>query len=77
MTLSGFDMRNLLLILQIITGIALSAAILVQVRGTGLGRVWGSSSSSFSRRGLEGLVFKLTFVLAFIFMLVSAISLVV
>ena len=52
-------MQDVLLIGQIVVGIVLSAMILVQVKGTGFGRVWGGLSNSFARRGLEGLVFKL------------------
>jgi len=63
-------MQNLILILQIISGISLSALVFVQVKGTGFGRVWGFSNN-FSRRGLEGLVFKFTFFVAFVFLVVS------
>jgi len=49
-------MQNILLISQILTSIVLIGLILVQARGTGLGRAFGSSSqNSFSRRGLENL----------------------
>jgi protein translocase SecG subunit len=63
-------MNQILLILQIIIGVTLSGLILVQVKGTGFGRVWGFTNN-FSRRGLEGFVFKLTFVVAALFMIVS------
>ncbi len=69
-------MANLLLFFQIITALILSVFILVQVRGTGLGRVWGKELTSFSRRGLEGLIFKLTFVLAFLFILASVLQMI-
>lgn len=68
---------NLLLVLQIIVSISLSALILLQVKGTGFGRVWGGLSTSSTRRGLEGVVFKLTFVLAFIFFVVSILALII
>jgi len=64
-------MQDVLLIGQIVVGIVLSAMILVQVKGTGFGRVWGGLSNSFARRGLEGLVFKLTFVLTAVFVVIS------
>jgi len=70
-------MKEVILIFQIISSVLLSIAILVQVKGTGFGRVWGGMSNSFSRRGLEGLVFKLTFVLSFIFIGLSIIAVVV
>jgi protein translocase SecG subunit len=66
-------MKNLLLVAQIITSILLIGAILIQTRGTGFGR--GSSHASFTRRGLEKLVFRLTFVLVAIFIIVSILRL--
>lgn len=68
-------MRNTFLIIQTITAILLVVAILIQTRGTGFGRSWGGGSASFTRRGLEKLIFKLTFVLAGIFILVSILQL--
>ncbi len=55
---------------QIIVAFLFMAAILIQSKGTGFGRSWGNSSS-FTRRGLERLVFKSTFALAAIFILLS------
>lgn len=69
-------MRQIITILQIIVGIVLVVFVLVQVKGTGFGRVWGGAPS-FTRRGLEKLVFKLTFVFAAIFVLLSLITLVI
>jgi len=64
-------MQGILLVGQIVVGVVLSAMILIQVKGTGFGRVWGGLSNSFARRGLEGLVFKFTFVLAAVFVVIS------
>lgn len=61
-------MKNTLLIIQIVSAILLTGIILIQARGTGFGR---GSTASFTRRGLEKLIFRLTFVFAGIFMLVS------
>ena len=69
-------MREVLTVLQIITGVLLVLFILVQVKGTGFGRVWGGAPS-FTRRGLEKLVFKLTFVVSGIFVILSLLSLVI
>ncbi len=69
-------MREAITILQIITGAVLVLFVLVQVKGTGFGRVWGGAPSS-TRRGLEKLVFKLTFVVSGIFVLLSILSLVI
>ena len=49
----------------------LASVILLQVKGTGFGRVWGGLSTSSTRRGLEGVIFKFTFILAGLFLLVS------
>jgi protein translocase SecG subunit len=70
-------MKEVTIVLQIVVGIILTVMILVQVKGTGFGRVWGSSSASFTRRGLEKLVFKATFALTFVFILISILQLVI
>jgi protein translocase SecG subunit len=70
-------MLNILLGAQIIVSLFLLIAILVQVKGTGLGRVWGTWNSSFSRRGIEMLIFRFTFVLAFLFILISSLALII
>jgi preprotein translocase subunit SecG len=62
--------RDFLVIIQIIVSLLLIVAIIIQSKGTGFGRSWGGASS-FSRRGLEKLVFRSTFVLAAIFILLS------
>ena len=64
-----------MVILQMILGLALIVLITIQVKGKGLGRVWGTGQTSFSRRGLETLIFKLTFVVGGLFVLVSALRL--
>ncbi|PIP57952.1 preprotein translocase subunit SecG [Candidatus Woesebacteria bacterium CG22_combo_CG10-13_8_21_14_all_39_10] len=69
-------MKNIVLAVQMITSIALVILILIQSRGSGLGRSFGSGSS-FSRRGFEKLLYKLTFVTAGLFILISLISLVI
>ncbi len=69
-------MKQFLFITQVVVAVLLIAVILVQSRGTGFGRSWGSASS-FTRRGLERIVFRLTFILSGIFILVSIIQLVI
>jgi len=65
-------MYQALLILQIIVGVILIAMILVQSKGTGLGRAWGGSGgTSFTRRGLEKLLYRGTFVVSSLFILIS------
>ncbi len=65
-------MKDFVLVIQIISGVLLVGLVTVQSKGSGLGRVWGSGkASSFTRRGLEKLLFKATFVVAFIFTVIS------
>lgn len=69
-------MKQILTIIQIVVSVGLICLILIQARGTGFGRSGGfGGSTSFSRRGLEKLVFKLTFVLAFLFIAISILQL--
>ena len=63
-------MREFLIVLQIIVSLLFVGAILIQTKGTGFGRSWGASSS-FARRGIERLVFRSTFVLGALFILLA------
>jgi protein translocase SecG subunit len=67
-------MANTLKVLQIVVSILLVGTILVQTRGKGFGRSWGGSSS-FTRRGLEKLIFRSTFILAAAFIVLSLLQL--
>lgn len=69
--------KSFLLITQAVLAILLTLAIIVQTKGVGFGRVWGTSHTSFTRRGLESAVFKATFVLSALFILVSFLQLVI
>ena len=69
-------MQNTLLIIQVVVSIVLIGVILVQTKGTGFGRSL-RSGVSFSRRGLEKIVFRFTFILAALFVVVSILRLVV
>lgn len=69
-------MKPFLTILQITLSVALISLILIQARGTGFGRGGGfGSGASFSRRGLEKLIFRLTFFVAALFIVVAILSL--
>lgn len=70
-------MKEVLLAFQVIVSILLVGAILVQTKGTGFGRVWGSSGVSFARRGLEKLVFKMTFVLSALFVILAIVQILI
>ena len=64
-------MQNIIIAIQIIISILLIIFVLIQNKGTGLGRVWGGSSVSFSRRGLEKALFKFTFITVGLFIIIS------
>jgi preprotein translocase subunit SecG len=67
-------------IVQIIISIAVIVFILLQVRGAGLGSIFGGSSAGSvfkTRRGVERLIFNITIVLVVLFALVSVLSLVI
>ncbi len=70
-------MKQTLTIIQMIASVVLIGLILIQAKGTGFGRSgFASGGTSFTRRGLEKFIFKLTFVIAFIFIGVSILQLV-
>lgn len=64
-------MKQVLIVVQMIVSVLLIGLILIQARGTGFGRTVGAGASSFTRRGLEKIVFRSTFILAFIFIVIS------
>ena len=57
-------MPTYLCVAQILIAIALIAAILFQLRGGGIGGIFGQADSVYrTRRGIESTLFKLTIVL--------------
>ncbi len=55
-------------IAQILVAVALIATVLFQLHGGGLGGIFGQAESTYrTRRGVERTLFKLTLVLAVIF----------
>ena len=69
-------MRTYFDIAQIILAVVLIAVILLQVRGGGLGGIFGQPDSTFrTRRGLEKALFQFTIVLVLIFVILSILSL--
>jgi preprotein translocase subunit SecG len=61
-----------LAIAQILIAAALIATILFQLHGGGLGGIFGQSDSVYrTRRGIEKTLFKLTIVLAIIFVILA------
>ncbi len=67
-------------IIQIIISIAVIVFILLQVRGAGLGSIFGGSSAGSvfkTRRGVERLIFNITIVLVALFAVVSIMTLII
>ena len=61
---------------QIILAVALILAILLQVRGGGLGGIFGQPDTVYrTKRGVEKTLFQLTIALATLFIIISAVSL--
>ena len=57
-------MSNYFLIAQILISIALIAAVLFQLRGGGIGGIFGQADSVYrTRRGIESTLFRLTIIL--------------
>ena len=69
-------MQTAILVAQIILAIALIASILLQQRGTGLGGAFGGEVTAYrSRRGIERTLFRLTIILAILFVGFSLLNL--
>jgi len=62
-------MKNTLLVMQLVIGVLLSALILLQSKGVGLGRSMGGMYHS--KRGMEIIVFRSTIILSVLFVIVS------
>ncbi|OGG20084.1 preprotein translocase subunit SecG [Candidatus Gottesmanbacteria bacterium RIFCSPHIGHO2_02_FULL_40_13] len=65
-------MKNIINIFQLLISIFLIVLILMQAKGVGLGRAWGGGSEFYkSRRGVEKIIFRLTIVIAALFLISS------
>ncbi len=63
-------MSTYLTIAQIIVAIALIATVLLQVRGGGLGGIFGQPDTVYrTRRGIERTLLRLTIILAVLFII--------
>ena len=68
-------MQTYLNIAQIVVAIALIIAVLLQVRGGGLGGIFGQADTVYrTKRGLEKTLFQLTIAMVVIFIVLSVIS---
>jgi len=69
-------MQTYLSVAQIVLAVALILIILLQVRGGGLGGIFGQPDTVYrTKRGMEKTMFQLTIVLAVLFVIVAIISL--
>ena len=67
-------MSNYLIIAQIFVAIALIAILLLQVRGGGLGGIFGQADTVYrTRRGVEKRLLQLTIALMIVFTILSII----
>ena len=69
-------MPTALSVTQIVLSILLILVILLQVKGGGLGGIFGQADSVFrTRRGLERRLFQLTIILVVLFLIVAIVTL--
>ena len=69
-------MGTFFVIAQIIIAVALGAALMLQVKGGGLGGIFGQADTVYrTRRGVEKILFQLTIVLAILLCVISIITL--
>ena len=65
-------------VIQIIVSLALILVVTLQVKGGGLGGIFGQADTVFrTKRGLERRLFQATIVLVVIFIIISIVSLLV
>ena len=71
-------MQTYLSVAQIILSIALILAVRLQVRGGGLGGIFGQPDSVFrTKRGVEKTLFQLTIALVVLFITISLLALII
>jgi preprotein translocase subunit SecG len=69
-------MQTYLNVAQIVLAVALTLIILLQVRGGGLGGIFGQPDTVYrTKRGVEKTMFQLTIALSVLFIIVAIISL--
>jgi preprotein translocase subunit SecG len=69
-------MLNYLYIAQIVVAVALIIVSLLQVKGGGLGGIFGQADTVYrTKRGVEKTLFQFTIVLVIIFVILSVVSL--
>ena len=71
-------MQTYLNVAQLVLSIALILVILIQVRGGGLGGIFGQPDTVFrTKRGVERTLFQLTIVLVVLFIIISIVSVII
>jgi len=69
-------MTSVIILIQSAVAILLIGLILMQSKGVGLGKAWGGSGEFYkNRRGVEKVIFRATIVTAFLFFILSILSL--
>ena len=69
-------MQTYLNVAQIVLSVALILVILFQVRGGGLGGIFGQPDTVYrTKRGVEKTLFQLTIVLVVLFLIISIVTL--
>jgi len=69
-------LKEVLSVIQIILAVALIMVILLQVKGGGLGGIFGQADTVFrTRRGLEKRLFQVTVVLIVLFVILAIVTL--
>jgi len=69
-------MQTYLNIAQVVVSAALVVIIMLQVRGGGLGGIFGQPSTVFrTRRGVEKVLFQFTIALVCVFLVIAVLSL--
>jgi len=68
-------MESYLYVAQIILAIVLIAVFLLQVRGGGLGGIFGQQTGMYrTKRGIEKTLFRFTIILMLIFVIISILA---
>ena len=69
-------MQVYLNVAQIVLSVALILTILLQIRGGGLGGIFGQADTVFrTKRGLEKTLFQFTIILVVLFVIISIVTL--
>lgn len=69
-------MENYLIVAQMVLSVALIFILLLQVRGGGLGGIFGQADTVYrTKRGLEKTLFQFTVVLVVLFVVISLLML--